>query len=123
MGASATHPLGESAGVESVALTANQMPPHNRAIDISGMTATGRFRNAAANQRTPVANVPAIEATNVVTTYSSATPDANMRGSAVSLSGTLTAATTGTGTAHENRQPTLTLNYCIAIAGIFPSRP
>lgn len=29
----------------------------------------------------------------------------------------------GTGTAHENRQPYIALNFCIALSGIFPPRP
>lgn len=29
---------------------------------------------------------------------------------------------TGLGQAHENRQPALTLNFCIALQGVFPSR-
>ncbi len=32
-------------------------------------------------------------------------------------------ADTGTGTAHENRQPFLVVNYCIALEGDFPPRP
>jgi len=44
-------------------------------------------------------------------------PDANL--TAMSA-GTL--ANTGGSQAHENRQPFLTLNFCIALQGIFPSR-
>ena len=30
---------------------------------------------------------------------------------------------TGQGIPHENRQPLLALNFCIALAGVFPQRP
>jgi len=30
---------------------------------------------------------------------------------------------TGSGAPHENRQPYIALNFCIALSGIFPSRP
>jgi microcystin-dependent protein len=29
----------------------------------------------------------------------------------------------GSGQSHENRQPLLALNYCIALTGVFPPRP
>ncbi len=122
LGMSASHPLGEAGGTETVTLTASQIPTHTHTINTSGVTATGRFRNAAANQRTPVGNLPAIESANVVTTFSTQAADANMHVTAVDLTGGLSAASTGGSTAHENRPPTLTLNFCIAIAGIFPSR-
>jgi microcystin-dependent protein len=35
---------------------------------------------------------------------------------------TAVVAVAGGGQAHENRQPYLCLNYCIALEGIFPSR-
>jgi microcystin-dependent protein len=122
MGSSATHPVGEVTGAESVTLTSSHLPAHTHTVSISGVTATGRLRNAAANQRTPVATLPAIESSNALATYSSAASDANMHGSAVTLGGSLSAASAGGGQAHENRQPYLTLNYCIATQGIFPPR-
>jgi microcystin-dependent protein len=30
--------------------------------------------------------------------------------------------TTGGGLAHENRQPMIGMNYCIALVGLYPSR-
>jgi microcystin-dependent protein len=56
----------------------------------------------------------------VAAPYSSAAPDASMSG-AVGVSGTATAEPTGGVAGHENRQPYLTLNYCIATQGIFPN--
>ncbi len=122
MGVSATHPLGQATGEESVTLLSGHMPAHTHTISTVALTATERFRNAAANQRTPVGTLAAIESTNVAATFSSASADANMHSGAVTLSGGLTMSTTGGDQAHDNRQPYLTLNYCIAITGIFPSR-
>ena len=67
----------------------------------------------------PGGGVPAIEAAGVTATYSSATPDANMKSGAVAVRSSPVA---GGGQAHENRQPFLALTYCIALQGIFPSQ-
>jgi microcystin-dependent protein len=121
IGVGAGHVLGEKAGAERVGLTVDQLPAHGHAIDLSGVTATARCRNAAANQRTPVAAVPAIEATSVTGTYHDAAADADMRSGAVVLGGSLVTGNSGGGFTHENRQPYITMSYCIALAGIFPS--
>jgi microcystin-dependent protein len=46
-----------------------------------------------------------------------------MKAGGVVFGGQATAASVGSGAAHENRQPYLTLNFCIALTGVFPSRP
>lgn len=51
----------------------------------------------------------------------SARTDVYGSGPLASMGGTVTAATGG-GQVHENRQPYLTLNYIIALQGVFPSR-
>src|SRR6185436_8143647 len=115
-----THTLGEQAGSSSVILDTTQMPSHSHnPINLTGLTVTARGRNGTANLRSPVANVAAIESTNTNALYSSAAPDANMSSAAVALTGALAAA--GSGVGHENRQPYLALNYCIALQGVFPS--
>lgn len=53
--------------------------------------------------------------------YSSAVPDANMNGAAIVVAGAVTAAPIGGSQSHENRQPFLALNYCIALQGMFPT--
>lgn len=121
MAAGAGHLLGESGGSETVTLVTNQMPAHVHTVDVSGLTVTARAKNGSANQQTPVGNMFAIEATNVLNTYSSAAPDANMNSSAAVVSGSITAANAGSALAHENRQPYVALNYCIALVGEFPS--
>lgn len=55
-------------------------------------------------------------------TYNSAAPDANMNAGAIAVGGSVTAANTGGGQGHENRQPCLAVTYCIALQGVFPSQ-
>lgn len=112
---------GGSAGVESVALAATQIPAHTHALT-NTLTATARGKNAPGNQRTPVGGVFASDASGVTGVYSNAAPDAAGGGAVVLPSGATTAESGGS-QPHENRQPYLTLNFCIALQGVFPSRP
>jgi microcystin-dependent protein len=114
--------LGDVGGTEQITLTVSQMPSHTHAVDTSALTATARCKNAAGNQQTPIGGVPAVEAAGVTATYSNAAPDSSMHASAVSIGGTATAANSGGTQPHDNLQPYLTLNYCIAVEGVFPSQ-
>lgn len=96
--------LGETLGVESVTLTSEEMPAHTH-----GVNAT----SAKANQASPIGHYPAADATGVTAEYSTGT-------NGVMNAGMI--ATVGDSQPHENRQPTLVLNWCIAVEGIFPSR-
>jgi microcystin-dependent protein len=117
--------LGELGGADTVALDAGSMPQHTHAI---GVALTANARNAPGNQQSPVGNVPAIEAAGVTATYSNAGPNADMRANAITFGGTATAqpaggaGQSGAANPHENRQPYLALNYCIALQGVFPPR-
>jgi microcystin-dependent protein len=112
---------GELSGTETVTLLQTEMPAHLHTIDASGLTATAKCRSSPGNQLTPVGNVPAMESAGVTATYSDATADMNMSNGAIALAGGVTAAAGG-GLPHENRQPYLVMNYCIALNGIFPPR-
>jgi microcystin-dependent protein len=113
--------LGQAGGTETIALSSTQLPQHSHTIDAGALTATPKCSNGVSDQRTPVGNVPAVEAAGVTATYSNAAPDANMNGAALVMGGAVGVANTGGGQPHENRQPHLALTYCIALTGIFPS--
>lgn len=100
------HGLGQKSGAETVTLTAAEIGAHTHAVKAS--SATG-------NQTTPTGHLLATEVA----------PDAAYRdpeaANATALrSGTLTNA--GGGQAHNNMQPFVVLNFCIALQGLFPSR-
>jgi len=116
-----TYTQGQSGGTETITLVAAQLPSHTHALT-NGLTATARGKNGTANQRTPAGNVPAVEASQVTATYRNTAPDANAAAGAVVLGGSVTAAAAGGSQPHDNRQPYLTLNFCIALQGIFPAR-
>ena len=92
---------GQKSGEETHTLSANEMPQHTHTIQAS---------TAVATQNDPTGNVLA-QSTQI---YHSATNLVDM------VSGTMTNA--GGGQAHENMQPYLVVNFCIALQGLFPSR-
>jgi microcystin-dependent protein len=116
------HPLGDAGGSENVTLLVPEIPQHAHPVSLASLTAAARCRNAAGNQQTPVGNVPAVDASGGTAIYASGAPDANMHPGAVSLGGSLSAASAGGGQPHTNMQPYLTLRFCIALQGVFPPR-
>jgi microcystin-dependent protein len=103
---SVTHPLGQSAGEESHTLLTTEIPAHTHGAKASSVVG---------DSTDPTANVLAAESA----------PDFAYRDAepltATALRGG-TVAPTGGGQAHENMQPFLTINFCIALQGLFPSR-
>jgi microcystin-dependent protein len=99
--------LGEIGGTESVTLLVTEIPVHNHtlmadALDPGDLTAPASNRVLAQTQGVfgyqPTAS-------NLVTMAPQALPPA------------------GGSLPHNNMQPYLTLNFCIALQGIFPQRP
>lgn len=103
---SQSHPLGERSGTETVTLTAAEIPQHTHAAVAS--SAEGDTNSPSntllASEVAPEAAYRAPEAT----------------GRTALRHGTV--ANTGGSQSHNNMQPYLAVNFCIAIAGLFPSR-
>ena len=108
------HSLGESGGAEAHTLTVAQLPQHIHLLQGVGAQATlagGAIPSAskslaqAAAATTPISDV---------SLYGTGAPNIAMSAASVT--------NTGGSQPHENRQPYLTLNYCIALLGIFPSQ-
>jgi len=100
---------GQQGGQEMVGLTTAQIPAHSH-------TFKGTIKTAVVpDSTTPNGAVPA---TGTALQFSPSTPTTPMN--AGMLGGNL--GDGGGGQPHDNRQPTMVLNYAIAITGIFPSR-
>jgi microcystin-dependent protein len=97
--------VGDHGGVEGVALTIGQMAQHTHSANCS--TARG-------NSATPTGSTIWAVSSGGDHIYSTGTPNATLGNAAIGA--------VGGGQPHENRPPFLTLNYCIALVGIFPSR-
>lgn len=96
------HRLGQKSGEETHTLAANEMPQHTHVLQASNTDA-----NVPIPEAHVLANVPA-------SLYRAAESPQAM------ASGTVT--NVGGGQAHENMQPYLAVNFCIALQGLFPSR-
>jgi microcystin-dependent protein len=94
--------LGERGGADSVLLTEAQLPAHGHL----------RATSNQATSMTPVGNVLANAPRRGVSVFAAPASTAVMTG----------AQSVGGGQPHENRQPSLVLNFVIALQGIFPSR-
>lgn len=110
----ADHPQGATGGLEKVTLSADEVPTHNHAFRVSSTPATlidvgaGQGRLLAASQ---VLSTPAVPGKPI---YASAT---NLTTLSSSMCDPY-----GGGGAHDNTQPSLVLNYIIALQGIQPAR-
>jgi microcystin-dependent protein len=95
---------GQTGGTETVALTAQQSPAHTHGVNCN----TGQ-----GNAYGPPGNLWAQDAAGV-NEYAAASSGDQMNAGAITMA--------GGGQPHNNLQPYLVLNYCIALTGIFPPR-
>lgn len=109
-----TVPIGAKLGEEAHTLTLSEMPQHLHLLQAYNGPA-----DTAATATSPIGNSFAIA--NAVTTGGSV--PVNMYGTAPTQTlGATALSSVGGSQAHENMQPYLTLNWVIALQGIFPSR-
>ncbi len=101
-----TFVIGQSGGVESVSLTANQIPVHSHAL--SGST------NAASSATPSDTKLLGSGPTSTITAYGSDNPTTPLHGSSVSPA--------GGSQPHSNLQPYLCIGFIISLFGIFPSQ-
>jgi microcystin-dependent protein len=99
--------LGEMSGTETVTLLVSEIPLHSHGL---------QAQNASGNRTNPIGN--ALARASAGNAY---IPPANATGIAPMALQSLPPA--GGGLPHNNMQPYLTLNFCIALQGIFPARP
>ena len=100
--------IGQASGVENVTLLSTNMPAHTHAMNAS--TTAGDNRNPSTRVFATSTNTSA-----AVSLY------ANASGPVVPLN-PQTLAPAGGNQPHPNLQPYSTINFCICLSGIFPSR-
>jgi microcystin-dependent protein len=105
------HDLGETSGSQFVTLIESEMPAHNHLLQAN---------NANSTSQSPTTNnysrglYSFAGDSGAVATYTTAAPDTQMNPFAISV--------TGGSLPHNNMMPYLTLNFCIALQGVFPPR-
>lgn len=99
--------IGEAFGDASVSLTWQEMPAHNHGLNLYNQSDASKRAGA------PTAGVALSVPTASVPFATGAQPNAQFSPSACGPA--------GGGQPHENRQPYLALNFCIALQGVFPS--
>lgn len=103
-----TYNLGQNAGTENVTLLINNLPQHNHivaAITTPGDAASPVGAYFANSQDATFSGVPV---------YVPSGPNVTMNPGAIT--------NTGGNQPHNNMQPSLVTNFCIALQGIYPSR-
>ena len=105
--------LGQAGGVNAVVLTDQNIPPHTHSFATFAVTAT---------TGSPAKALPAVgpatgerEQTTRTKLYSATNPN-------VALSAAFVDDVAGAGRPHDNMQPALALNWCIALSGVLPPR-
>src|SRR5690349_4827562 len=99
------HDLGENGGSETVSLLESEIPAHSHSMMASTVTAT----KSNPEQR-------------VLAKASGATPYLAPGGATIVAMAGNSLAPSGGDQPHNNMQPYLTLNFCIALQGVFPPR-
>ena len=98
------HDLGEQGGTEHVTLLSSEMPFHNHTARVSGEPAVER---APTGQKLGAGDGVSMYGTN-------GQPTTQMSPQMLAVA--------GGSLPHNNMQPTLTMNFCIALQGVFPPR-
>lgn len=99
--------LGQVLGAEIHTLTVSEMPTHNHPVGAYDNSTVDSNANSAAGAFYA-------RAADASTLYTSGNANSAMNAGVIG--------NTGGSQPHENRQPFLALNFCIALQGIFPSR-
>jgi microcystin-dependent protein len=97
--------IGQEGGSPTITLLGTEMPLHSHGL--LGLAAVG-------NRTTPV--------NNTIARVTGATPYLPPAGAALTNMAVLAVSVAGSSLPHNNVQPYLVLNYCIALQGVFPPR-
>ncbi|HEX5056964.1 MAG TPA: tail fiber protein [Gammaproteobacteria bacterium] len=110
-----SNPQGAKAGVENVTLNATQVPPHTHQVMVSSKTngSQDEYENAVIGLGLLASANPQVPA-NVYAPANAGATQALTPGTVSSVGGNQP---------HTNLQPSLVTNFCISLAGIYPSRP
>ncbi len=110
--------LSQVGGQERVVLTPQEMPSHSHDVTHS-LKVDLKCSDSSGKNTSPV-DAAIAEAEN--NAFNDDGPNQDMKSGSVTLEGDITAQNSGGNQPHDNMQPFLVINYCIALDGIFPPR-
>lgn len=99
--------IGQRAGTESVTLLTTQLPSHSHPVHATSAAANATMPG-------PAVQLGALPGSQMYVT--------DIAGASASMMNPVAVSPTGGSQAHNNLMPTLTVSYCIATSGIFPSQ-
>ena len=99
------YPIGSQSGTETVTLLDSELPAHTHNVECDVLIVTS-------TQSSPANHIPGNTQTKNI--YSDQTANNLMSPFMIGV--------TGSSSPHNNVQPYLTLNYCIALQGVYPPR-
>jgi microcystin-dependent protein len=115
-----TRNLGSKGGQETHTLNTLEMPTHNHAaqgaVNVSSANSTKTAATANSSIATP--GLPGGRGFDATMGFNDATPDISLN----AASNSVTVGNNGSNQAHNNMQPYTTMNYIIALQGVYPSR-
>ncbi len=102
--------IGEAFGSSTVSLTSSQIPAHAHGVNAYSQTATG------SGTGTPVSHggLSFLQASTTSRTFAASPLNTQLASNMIQPN-------VGGGLPHENQQPYLGLNFCIALEGVFPA--
>lgn len=104
--------VGQTGGQPTHTLVSNEMPTHSHSLTAKRVAAVNT--TPAAGSSLSEGHGDARGSTFNVNTYTTNSPGTTLKPAAVGGA--------GSGAAHDNMQPSLTMNWCIAMQGVFPPR-
>ena len=116
--------IGDSGGAETQSLSENQLPAHSHdaTTQLESITASLQAAEDVPNSSSPEGAV--LAEAQIYTNQDEATLSSSLKAGSVTIEGTATTTVeeAGAGQPVSVMQPYLTLHYCVALTGVFPSR-
>ena len=106
--------LGQIQGSETVTLLQSEIPFHNHTFSVTTVNGTNQTSAGAQLAKAFKGNIQASATAKMYSSAGSPQPNTMMSPAALSVA--------GSSFPHNNMMPYLTLNFCIAMQGVFPPR-
>lgn len=113
--------LGNKLGEEAHPLTLNELPAHTHPAAVT-VTTQVACSSLDGDSSSPAGNYPAVASNTPDLMYGSATGSTRMANGSVQFEVQPSVQFVGSNQPHDNRMPSLTIHYIIAINGAFPSQ-